>query len=89
MSRLRHARNLVEDAAGIARDATSALRDELDGRDNGASALRARSTFIRGLAIGALVGAAIAGSTIWERRRARRRLQEDLGADPDPGQHEG
>jgi hypothetical protein len=28
--------------------------------------------FLRGLAIGALVGAAIAGSTIWRRRRDRR-----------------
>jgi hypothetical protein len=27
------------------------------------------STFARGLALGALVGAAIAGSTIWQRRR--------------------
>ncbi len=27
------------------------------------------STFARGLAIGALVGAAIAGSTIWQRRQ--------------------
>lgn len=27
------------------------------------------STFLRGLTIGALVGAAIAGSTIWGRRR--------------------
>lgn len=27
------------------------------------------STFARGLVIGALVGAAIAGSTIWQRRR--------------------
>ena len=27
------------------------------------------STFVRGLALGALVGAAIAGSTIWQRRR--------------------
>lgn len=26
------------------------------------------TTFIRGLALGALVGAAIAGSTIWQRR---------------------
>ena len=30
------------------------------------------SKFLRGLAIGALVGAAIAGSTIWQRRLARR-----------------
>jgi hypothetical protein len=28
-------------------------------------------TFARGLALGALVGAAIAGSTIWQRRHAR------------------
>jgi hypothetical protein len=31
-----------------------------------------RAIFLRGLSIGALVGAAIAGSTIWERRRGRR-----------------
>jgi hypothetical protein len=30
------------------------------------------STFLRGLTIGALVGAAIAGSTLWSRRRRRR-----------------
>jgi hypothetical protein len=35
------------------------------------------TTFARGLALGALVGAAIAGSAIWERRHARR-------GDPDP-----
>jgi hypothetical protein len=29
------------------------------------------ATFARGLILGALVGAAIAGSTIWQRRRAR------------------
>jgi hypothetical protein len=29
------------------------------------------STFARGLALGALVGAAIAGSTIWQRRHTR------------------
>ena len=29
------------------------------------------SNFARGLALGALVGAAIAGSTIWQRRQAR------------------
>jgi hypothetical protein len=28
------------------------------------------TTFVRGLALGALVGAAIAGSTIWQRRHA-------------------
>jgi hypothetical protein len=31
---------------------------------------RRATTFARGLALGALVGAAIAGSTIWQRRRA-------------------
>ena len=30
------------------------------------------STFARGLALGVLVGAAIAGSTIWQRRMSRR-----------------
>jgi hypothetical protein len=29
------------------------------------------TTFVRGLALGALVGAAIAGSTIWQRRHGR------------------
>lgn len=29
-------------------------------------------TFVQGLALGALVGAAIAGSTIWQRRRDER-----------------
>jgi hypothetical protein len=29
------------------------------------------ATFVRGLALGALVGAAIAGSTIWQRRHGR------------------
>lgn len=33
---------------------------------------RRASTFARGLALGALVGAAIAGSTIWQRRQAVR-----------------
>jgi len=32
------------------------------------------TTFVRGLALGALVGAAIAGSTIWQRRQSRREL---------------
>jgi hypothetical protein len=36
------------------------------------------STFLRGLAIGALVGAAIAGSTVWQRRRVRRRIRREL-----------
>lgn len=38
-------------------------------------------TFTRGLALGALVGAAIAGSTIWQRRRSR----TDSGSTGRPG----
>lgn len=38
-------------------------------------------TFVRGLALGALVGAAIAGSTIWQRRRlAAEAADLDAGA---------
>ena len=36
------------------------------------------ATFARGLILGALVGAAIAGSTIWQRRQAR------LASRPEP-----
>jgi hypothetical protein len=35
------------------------------------------STFARGLALGALVGAAIAGSTIWQRRHVRAPREAD------------
>ena len=44
------------------------------------------STFARGLALGALVGAAIAGSTIWQRRhvRAPREANPGSGAVDDP-----
>lgn len=38
--------------------------------------------FVRGLALGALVGAAIAGSTIWQRRHGRR-AELPPPADPD------
>lgn len=43
-------------------------------------------TFARGLALGALVGAAIAGSTLWQRRQARQTRTLDAGssATPDP-----
>ena len=46
----------------IVRAVTGGDRDDGDER---------ASTFARGLALGALVGAAIAGSTIWQRRQAR------------------
>jgi hypothetical protein len=41
------------------------------------------AVFLRGLSIGALVGAAIAGSAIWE--RARRRVEQRT-ASPEPAQ---
>jgi len=39
-------------------------RDVLTGADEG----RAASTFMRGLTLGALLGAALAGSLLWQRR---------------------
>lgn len=50
------------------------LRDALRGRRP--PLLPQGDTFVRGLAIGAFVGAAIAGSTIWNRIRERRRPPE-------------
>ena len=38
------------------------------------------SVFLRGLSLGALIGAAIAGSTIWDRRRARRNRADETAA---------
>jgi hypothetical protein len=40
------------------------------------------ATFARGLVLGALVGAAIAGSTIWQRRQAR--LAAKSAVEPEP-----
>jgi hypothetical protein len=40
------------------------------------------SNFARGLVLGALVGAAIAGSTIWQRRQSRPKVSAGP-ADPD------
>jgi hypothetical protein len=48
---------------GLVRTLVGGSADERDER---------ASTFARGLALGVLVGAAIAGSTIWQRRMARR-----------------
>ena len=39
------------------------------------------SSFLRGLTAGALIGAAIAGSAILQRRRASKRLEEELVGD--------
>ena len=46
-------------------DRLTRVADEAIGDDPRAA------TFVRGLALGALVGAAIAGSTIWQRRHGR------------------
>jgi hypothetical protein len=50
------------------------LRDAL--RERRPPFLPQGDTFLRGLALGAFVGAAIAGSTIWNRIRERRRPPE-------------
>ena len=39
-------------------------------------------TFTRGLVLGALVGAAVAGSTIWQRRHSRPVAEHPNAADP-------
>ena len=52
---------------------------------NDADREKRASTFARGLAMGALVGAAIAGSTIWQRRQARpASIEEPSGPESDP-----
>ena len=77
------------DALDVARTVTTALRKADDLRrgrlplgDSKADA--ANSGFLRGVALGALVGAAIAGSTIWERRKAKDRIRRELLED-EPG----
>ena len=47
------------------------------GEARGVDESTSSSTFLRGLVAGALVGAAIAGSTIWERRHRRPRKGPD------------
>jgi hypothetical protein len=51
-------------------DLMERLAHIVEQRPTGDDDVRA-STFARGLALGALVGAAIAGSTIWQRRHTR------------------
>jgi hypothetical protein len=50
-------------------DVLTALRESVQGDEPG----RTGATFMRGLTLGALVGAAIAGSAIWQRRSRRAR----------------
>jgi hypothetical protein len=52
------------------RDAMSLL-DRLTGGATAAGEDPRVAQFVRGVALGALVGAAIAGSTLWGRRRSR------------------
>ena len=58
---------------GLVETVREALRGE-EGASTG-------TTFMRGLTLGALMGAAVAGSAIWQRRGRRR--QERLAADAD------
>jgi hypothetical protein len=60
----------VTEPVRVPRAVESLIRTVAGGTDDEERNQRA-STFARGLAIGALVGAAIAGSTIWQRRAAR------------------
>lgn len=46
-----------------------------------ASIVEDRPSFLRGLTLGALVGAAIAGSTLWNRWRRRKSRVVDREAD--------
>lgn len=58
----------------MSRRATRLIRSLLGER---ASILPRGDAFTRGLALGALVGAAIAGSTLWNRIRVRRRTVDE------------
>ena len=37
-----------------------------------------RRSFVRGMTIGAIIGAIVAGSSLWTRRQSRRRLETQL-----------
>ena len=67
------------DPGGSAADALATVREALAGDAGPPSA----ATFMRGLTLGALLGAAIAGSAIWQRRdRARRHGRQDGDSTP-------
>jgi hypothetical protein len=60
------------------RSITELTRRRWPGRDDASTS---HSTFLRGLSMGALIGAAIAGSAIWERRRMQ---QSAARTEPEP-----
>jgi hypothetical protein len=57
--------------------ALTAVREALRSDDRG----RVSGTFMRGLTLGALLGAAVAGSAIWQRRAQRGRDHGSTGAE--------
>jgi hypothetical protein len=58
----------MSDRDSPAADALALVREALSSDESG----RAAGTFMRGLTLGALIGAAIAGSAVWQRRERRR-----------------
>ena len=64
-------------------DALGVVRGLLRGDDGD----HAAGTFMRGLTLGALIGAAVAGSAIWQRRGRRRPARGDPGG-PQPAARE-
>ena len=60
----------MSDPVRVLRPVETLIRAVAGGTDPAERDQRA-STFARGLVLGALVGAAIAGSTIWQRRSGR------------------
>ena len=47
------------------------------------------ATFMRGLTLGALIGAAVAGSALWQRRARKSRPSGPESATPDAGDEPG
>ena len=75
MSRSSRVRDLVRAARSASHRVEELRRAAVGAGDDRDAA--AGSTFLRGLAAGALVGAAIAGSTIWERRHRNKGPTEE------------
>jgi hypothetical protein len=59
--------------------ALETVRDVLAGDDGGTTG----ATFMRGLTLGALLGAAVAGSALWRRARATRRTEAQTALSDD------